>query len=401
MNKKIFYLDNLRLTLAVFVVAWHSANAYIGIGWSVSEAGTSYFVNFFKTIFDSFTMPLFFYISGYFSFLSVKKYGFKGFVANKARTVLLPWFFGILLIVPFIKFIGELSENSLNQGYFDVWKHEMGRFLRFDTGLVADAYYQRYMWFLSFLFVLFCLLAFWYLINSSWFVNADVAEQKIIGKKDSARFWIRTSLLFFVPMFFVQILVLLFADGGEAEPFISVFNLLQFQSTRLPIYIIIFVLGLLTQKNNWIERGLFDQTNWIGIFAVTGVLYLLHTNVLNHVLPDVLYGPLFLVFITAFIASSLGFSMFIFKRFFYTQISWDKNMPSYAFNIYIIHYPIVYGLQALFLKAEVVPHAVKFICVTLIGLIASYAISRFLMKSHPKTTLLIGIAGTILLFVTT
>jgi hypothetical protein len=91
--------------------------------------------------------------------------------------------------------------------------------------------------------------------------------------------------------------------------------------------------------------------------------------------------------------------MYVFKRYFNKPIIWDKNMPSHAFNIYILHYPIVHIFQALFLEAVSVPYSIKFIIVTIVSLVLSYVFSKFVMKPYPKIAVSIGIIGTLLLFV--
>ena len=89
MDTKIWYLDNIRFILAVFVVAWHAANAYIGTGWTVTETHTSSVVYGLKTFFDAITMPLFFYISGYFALSSIKKRGSASFLKTKVKTIVI------------------------------------------------------------------------------------------------------------------------------------------------------------------------------------------------------------------------------------------------------------------------------------------------------------------------
>ncbi len=400
MTKTIWYFDNMRFVLAVFVVMWHSANAYTGSGsWPISEAEGSVFVYGLKTLLDAITMPLFFYISGYFAFPSLRKKGVAGFIQAKFWRILVPWALSLLLIVPFVEWVAQHAKGVLAQDYLGVWIWQMNRMLEPHLGFVGSGFYQRYMWFLSLLFSFYLLLVLAYKLRPSWF-NADRSELiQVVFKKARCFKFISTVLgITVLPMFVVILLVLIIGKSPSPEPFISVFNILQFQSSRLLIYLTYFLLGILTGRNLWIERGLFDHRRlWTIIFTLSVTLYFVLMNVLAPGMPDEIFGMLFVLFINLFVVSAVGVSIALGKKYWDAPILGNGAHASHTFNIYILHYVFVYLLQLWFLNFESVPLVVKFVSVSALALSLSYLISRYIMKPYPKGMVVIGLMISIIL----
>ncbi|MBN2267142.1 MAG: acyltransferase family protein [Candidatus Babeliaceae bacterium] len=288
MRKKVWYFDNIRLLLTIFVVMWHAANAYIGSGnWPVVEAQTSIIVYGIKTILDAITMPLFFYIAGFFALPSLKKRGAFVFMKAKIATILVPWILVLVFIIPVIEMIGKITRQTLDGGYFDVWIWQMRRMFDVYFGIISGGFYQRYMWFLSVLFTFFVFLGVAYRIRPHWF-NTDTSYllKNLFTKRSLLKLVATVVCVTSVPMLGVILSLMIFADSPEPEPFFSVFNLLQFQSSRFLIYLTYFLLGILTYRNKWIERGLLThRTVWNIVFAITGIAYFSLTNIMVSFMP--------------------------------------------------------------------------------------------------------------------
>jgi glucan biosynthesis protein C len=401
MKKKIWYLDNIRLILAVFVVAWHAANAYIGGDWPVLETNTSAVIYGLKTFFDAITMPLFFYLSGYFVLSSIKKRGSVSFIKTKVKTILIPWIIVLLLVIPFIEMIGKIANDSLNTGYFDLWKWQMNRMLYLYFGIITDGFYQRYMWFLSVLFSFHLIFAIIYQINHKWFNKDTASLQAKAFTNRSALIWVnKIACLTLILMLAAILSIMIFTDSPTPEPFFSVFNVIQFQASRLPIYIVYFILGILTARSYWFDRDLFaNRKLWNTLFAITGAIYLSVMNVFVNLIPDEVFGLLFTFSINFFIISTLGFALSNAKVYLDKPLFGNGEISSHAYNIYIIHYIPVYVLQLALLSFSSVPLLVKFSCVTLIALVLSIITSQYLLKPNPRLTVVIGIILTLIMFV--
>jgi hypothetical protein len=201
-------------------------------------------------------------------------------------------------------------------------------------------------------------------------------------------------------MMAVLLSILILADSPEPEPFFSVFNVIQFQASRLPIYIVYFILGIFTSRNYWFDRDLFENRKlWNTLFAVTGVIYLSGMNVFANFLPEEVSALLFILSINFFIISTLGFALSNAKIFLDKPLLGNGEISSHAYNIYLIHYIFVHLLQLAFLSFSSIPLLVKFICVTVIGLVSSIVTSQYLLKPYPKLTVAIGIVSTLVMFV--
>ena len=73
---RVFFFDNLRCFFVLCVVLQHAANAYNGMSWwPVAEETSSMVVGWLSAFFDAFTMPLLFYVAGYFAVPTMRKKG--------------------------------------------------------------------------------------------------------------------------------------------------------------------------------------------------------------------------------------------------------------------------------------------------------------------------------------
>ncbi len=265
--------------------------------------------------------------------------------------------------------------------YFNVWVSEIKSFFQFNVGFIDGTYYQRYMWYLSLLFFFFMIFACIYtLCEKRENKENKLNSTSLLGNKNIYKFFFTVSSITFVPMLAIQLYILIFTNAKEAEPFFSLFNIIQFQTTRLPVYIAFFSFGVFTNRNKWIERGLFDNKVWVNIFSICFVFYMSVATVLNNIIPEEICGLLFDVSINLFIASALGFSIFLFKKYFNKPLCNKTDLTVHAFNIYIIHYVFVHLLQLMLLQVAVLPLFVKFLIVTFVSLILSFAVSGVILK---------------------
>jgi hypothetical protein len=198
----------------------------------------------------------------------------------------------------------------------------------------------------------------------------------------------------------VLLSIIFFTDSPDPESFFSVFNVIQFQASRLPIYIVYFILGILTSRNYWFDRELFSNRKlWNTLFAVTGVIYLSLMNVFANSLPEEAFGFLFILCINVFIISTLGFALSNAKVYLDKPLLGSGEISSHAYNIYIMHYIPVHLLQLALLNVMSIPLLVKFMCVTVIGLVVSLVTSQYVLKPYPKLTVAIGSISTLVMFV--
>ena len=94
MGSRLHYMDHLRAGAMLLGIVFHGALAYaspIQDFWFVRDQGSSSILNFVAVFLHSFRMPLFFFVSGYFSKLIVERRGVRQFLKNRAARIFLPF----------------------------------------------------------------------------------------------------------------------------------------------------------------------------------------------------------------------------------------------------------------------------------------------------------------------
>ena len=394
-QQRIHSFDNLRWFLSILVIIWHSANAYIGTGWPISEEGSSLLVSILISFLDAIIMPLFFYIAGYFSEQSFDHNQDNRFLKKRAKKILLPWIFGLFLIVPLATFLGQISSTPQSGNYLEVWINNLKNFLTFETGVIEGAaFYQRYLWFLG---VLFTFVLIFYIIKKLKKVkisseSESESDNENLSKRNVNKIILGIIILGVVLQMVNIGLVMVFCDSSQAEPFFSVLNIFQFQTGRLPLYIIYFVFGVYTCKNNLIKRGFFKENlkKWSILFYISLIIHLVYCNLIIDMLPAEISGPLFCITLNVLIMSSVGYCCSIFQKYFEYKI--EKIDTSIAFEMYLSHYLYVYALQLLMFQFPGIPLVLKFLMVSILSILLAYFTSKYILKKH-KTLALVALIG--------
>ncbi|MCA9014621.1 MAG: acyltransferase family protein [Planctomycetaceae bacterium] len=96
---RFYYMDSLRSILMMLGVVLHGALIYsTGDHWIVSDSHKSEFFNVLGSTIHAFRMPTFFIIAGFFSMMSLKKYGIGTFTKVRLTRILVPLCATALLI---------------------------------------------------------------------------------------------------------------------------------------------------------------------------------------------------------------------------------------------------------------------------------------------------------------
>lgn len=96
---RFYYMDSMRSILMMLGVVLHGALIYSsGDHWIVSDSHKSEFFNVLGSVIHAFRMPSFFIIAGFFSMMSLKKYGVGTFTKVRLVRILVPLCSTALLI---------------------------------------------------------------------------------------------------------------------------------------------------------------------------------------------------------------------------------------------------------------------------------------------------------------
>jgi len=248
--KRIVYLDNIKFSLIMLVLAHHLAIAFGGNGnWPYKILDPGHFQSVALTIFvainQSFFMSLFFLISAYFSQGSYDKRGARVFLEHKLIRLGIPWLVYFIILSPIVA----------------AWSSKL-------SGMpIRTPYSQGPVWFVMALLI---------------FNLCYMVYRKINNSQESNK----TELPSFVYLIiFCSLLGLITFLVRQLYPLGT--NLLGFQLGYFPMYIMQFSAGILAAKNNWLRQLTARYaTPWFLVslacivFIIVFIPYVLKNNLL-------------------------------------------------------------------------------------------------------------------------
>lgn len=152
-------IDVLRAGAIVLVVLLHSAHGYIpnqmpGLIWPVHDARPSLLVDGLFWWIEGMIMPLFLWMSGWFSWDLLASLGPDGFLRHRVKRILAPLAFASLCILPanFYAWAFGLVLDGRSS-----WRKL--RSLQFDPDIQNEIWGLSHLWYLEYVF-LYCLIAY-------------------------------------------------------------------------------------------------------------------------------------------------------------------------------------------------------------------------------------------------
>ena len=147
----------------------------------------------------------------------------------------------------------------------------------------------------------------------------------------------------------------------------------------------------MTYRNNFVGRGMFQGhiKTWAVLFAtllatlLTGRYLMLHGPAKF----AAVYGPVYFLILNFVTISTLGFVSSVAFRYWNHPRAFDQAMASHSYNIYLGHYVFVIGLQLILLTMSNLPGLLKFGIVSILAVILSLGLSRFLLKPFPRAAI--------------
>ncbi len=115
-GNRIYFLDNLRTFMIFLVVLVHAGGVYESSGiwaffWIVDDPATNDLSGIINLIVDIFVMSTIFFVSGFFSPLSLKNKKGWAFLKSKFKRLMIPWIVAVLTLIPIYKIIFLYSRN--------------------------------------------------------------------------------------------------------------------------------------------------------------------------------------------------------------------------------------------------------------------------------------------------
>ena len=372
---RIMALDGLRMAGVLAVAALHAGVAYGTVvpWWYVTDPTRSRLMDLALAVLDGFPMPLLFAVAGYFALPSLNRRGAAGFVAGKARRLLVPLVGLTLFYCPVIAYVDFLDKGGTG-GFYKRWLALLPsladwRLLYFSanqaTAAARDMAWPYHLWFLPMLF-LFCLTL--------------VAGRRVAGPQSTRQApgtgagWGRFCLLAFGVGLAAGLGQLVWPDAAWARlgPFLA------FQPARLPQYAGFFFLGVFAWKRGWFLEHAAPGRIWVwGLAAAVFFAFMAASRMAamgagsNAVGPFVAYG----LARTGFALAVMGVLAAALVRTGTWARRQRPGLDIASFDLYLLHFPLVIVLQYA-LVGTGLPIAGKFIVCFSIPAAACLGIGR-------------------------
>jgi len=363
-DKRLYFVDNLRILLTVLVIVFHLAITYgAPIGdWEYKEgqpgAIESIMYSTFIAVSQAFFMGFFFLISGYFTPGSFDRKGAGAFLRDRLLRLGVPLLFYLVFIDPVISFVLALS-GGFTGSFLDF----LVFFTRNYEGLGSGP-----LWFLEALMI----FAFMYALLRK-LVKGTGVESKIPGNNVIAFFALALGVVSFVVRIW-------FPLGYN-------FTLLNLQIPFFPQYIALFATGVVAYKNNWLmqipkEAGKLWSRVAVVLIALFPVLLMLGAPDGD---PTRLAGGLYWQSFTLAIWEQLTCVAIIialtvlFRERYNSRGRLSKKISESAFTAYIVHAPIII-LLALALREVQLPLLLKWVFVSGLAVPLCFTFSYYIRR---------------------
>ena len=394
---RLFFFDNLRSVMVILVLIFHSGASYGSMVsfWPYHDPNPMELIDIVMLLGDVFMMTILFFIAGYFALETIQKKNSRNFLMAKVKQIGIPWLVITTLVLPVLDYI-HYSTQSNNIGIVPrsfgmhwwlsikkITELKIGRMQMSEYLNMTEHFYQRYMWFLSLLLLLFILFTIFYKVtwNQKWY------EEKYEITKKSIIFALTGTALLSVVLFAI---VKVFVSSPE-NPFdmvwFSLGNIFQFELAKLAFYIPCFGLGVYARSRKWFTEGhnIGRPGVWGWIVFVLLILNMFVGRAMTRSLePSWILQIAFLVLYPLWTLYFLGFFVSLAANRWNASSRFYRELASNSYGMYLAHYVFVMTLPLLLSGWVGGNVLVKFGLVSITTIILSYLVSRYMIKPRPR-----------------
>jgi hypothetical protein len=371
---RLLFIDNVRWTLIVLVICHHAAVTYGHVGsWYYMDGpkpglGTTILFATFLTFNQAYFMGFLFLIAGYFVPRAFDVKGAGRFLRDRAARLGIPSLFFMLVIQPLTVYwlLRDFSDSSippLTKAYVP--------FLV--SGKVLSA--TGPMWFAVALLI-FCVVYAGVRLVESASRRSYANIRSVPGHREV----IGLMVVIGACTFLVRI----------GQPIGA--SILNMQLCYFSQYILLFCVGVLAYRGNWLQRipysfGIFWMTlaltvgvaGWLAIIMISGVLH----GDTHGLLGGLHWQSAAFSFWEAFfcLGMCLGLTV-LFRERFNSQGRFAQWMSRNSFSAYLFHTPLLIAVT-LVLKPLAAPPVLKFLIASLLAVPITFAVSSLLRPVIP------------------
>jgi peptidoglycan/LPS O-acetylase OafA/YrhL len=357
---RLFFVDALRVAVIAMVVAHHAAQPYgpTGGAWPVTDPANSVWLGPFFFVNASFGLGLLFFLAGYFTPQSYDRHGAAGFVGGRWLRIGVPLIVFVLLVqVPLVYL---LSGRPVPRAFV--------------SDLYQAAWLPAYMhlWFLGHLLLYSGLYAFWRLIADRG-QKAATRPGPVPGHVAIVGFVLVLAVITWIVRWRYPI-----------DNWVPLFFVLAAEPAHLPQYALLFALGVIAYRGDWLRRVTFLKGMiWlsIGLIAAAGVygVVLFDQELWRNLVATGGRNQRSLLLSTweALICVGMCIGLIcLFRAMVPRATGLLAAMAEASYAAYILHLLIVVAIQFAILGLEL-PALVKFALVTILAVPLAFGIGYF------------------------
>lgn len=364
-NKRLLYIDNIRLFVIILVVVMHLSVTYSNMGsWYYTEgrflsSGEESFFSFLQTFLQAFFMGFLFLIAGYFVPGAYDRKGFAVFLRDRAIRLGIPALLFMLVVDPVIHYV--LLDDR--------------------TGFVA--FYADNIVSLRFLSG----------SGPLWFALALLAFNVIYAllRRITGKTWCSTSKKIVPNAAVLVMLVLAIALLAFLIriPFPIITSVSNMMLSFFAQYIILFIVGIIAYRCDLFEKlsrsymGLLYTSPlwalgvWVALMMAAQAFWRSDYALFNG---GGTWQSLIFALWESFTAVAMDVGLLVlFREYFNEQNRLTRALSSSTFSVYVFHTPIVVAITLLFQPVEWPPF-IKFAVMVPVCLPVCFALSYALTK---------------------
>jgi peptidoglycan/LPS O-acetylase OafA/YrhL len=160
-SERRYELDWLRVLAVLLLFIFHSARVFDTDYFYVKNAALSKGMDLIVGFISIWFMPLFFFIAGAAAYFALRRRSGKAFLAERAKRLLIPFIFGVLVLASLQVFVVYLQKPGNTVSYLSFWRYQLSvaPFTQITAGKVNDALITAYtwepahLWFIAYLFL--------------------------------------------------------------------------------------------------------------------------------------------------------------------------------------------------------------------------------------------------------
>ncbi len=359
--ERLAFLDWARAFFMLLGLPFHAALIYAVSGdWLVNDRGQSHILTWFAAASQTFRMPGFFFIAGYFAAMLLAKRGTSAWIKDRARRLLIPLATGLILLNPAQLAISALARPEAG-GFAASVAATIGR----DPGRLLG-----HFWFLPTLMLLCLTLA------AAWPIVLRGRSTWMAWSEKMARVRLLTPTIAVPIVAFYAIIDSLLTGGGGDMGLGTIMGFLLIPPLAAISYTPWFALGVAA----WLSPRLFAVLSHGNMWALMLMavslpfaLYYLAANPLEN------FGP-GLTARAAFALGSVMTLLWLFRQIAGAGGPRVKRLVDASLIIYLLHQPLIV-LAGWLLLPLALPVGVKWVLVVAFALLVSLLLDRVIRLS--------------------